>query len=793
MTRNNPEYKDGAVQISEANLSQLPEDGNIMDQLPVRILSDEQDVDDDISDEDLEAAMAQEDASAVPDLLPDTTEVAQIRQTVVSAEALNAAAAAPTFQSTPVDELDNTRLWAGAFPTLLPFGNGDPAQLRPRTATVLECIQHALKWHDGRFAAHPRFAFVVFNKLMRRRIRDNSAFYVRRQQRPPPGHEAPAPHYTVDELRDLLTSDDPAKKADADALVQNLVRNGHKLAGSRPYWRLKGGQLDSIIDALLTPTLFATFSHADLHWDDQMRHLPGYEIWLAEQDPAEKTKLARAILHKNPHVAAYWVYTRFHIFMNTVSKPKFRVEDHWNRWEWQARGGGHNHGLYWVKRALLPYLDLESEASRAAFSRFFGYHITAINPSPPPAAGGKEEEERPPSTDNTCLAAGPQLPPTWGAVTALLLRVHVHVCRLTRCLRDKKDAAAPRPQDITPEVVAATRDINRLFVEAHRDVAAGFPSRAVETLNKAGRKLADFQCRFYFPCALCATPHIAKALNPNHHAFLPARNDTRLNQYNPLLLFAWKANLDVSVCLDYIAVKTYVAKFASKAEHKSKSYKQLVADVAPHISSSGNPLLSLVVRVMNKLLAERDWSRQEVMHHLLGLHLVDASRTVVPVDCRPEAEQGQRFQAPPGDGADVVEARNLVHKYMTPPRHQDLDALSFFRWATLHNHRDHSVRPRAKPAVLSYFPKYTRGTEDFARVKMMLHHPFRDDVADVLHWDSHPHATYLDAYQACEATCGHDDYDYYGVEMAPPRHEDQEGEGEDEFQDGEAGDAGAGF
>lgn len=137
LTRNNPEYKDGAVQISEANLSQLPEDGNIMDQLPVRILSDEQDdVDDDISDEDLKSAMAQEDASAVPDLLPDTTEVAQIRQTVVSAEALNAAAAAPAFQSTPVDELDNTRLWAGAFPTLLPFGNGDLAQLRPRTATV---------------------------------------------------------------------------------------------------------------------------------------------------------------------------------------------------------------------------------------------------------------------------------------------------------------------------------------------------------------------------------------------------------------------------------------------------------------------------------------------------------------------------------------------------------------------------------------------------------------------------------------------------------------------------------
>lgn len=188
LIRNNPEYKDGAVTVSEANLRQLPEDGNIGDQFPVRIASEEQEyVGEDISDADLEAAIANNITSALPDLLPETSEVAQIRQAVTSDEARVQELAAqgqmdaPPFRSTPIDEFENTQLWAGAFPTMLPFGNGDPLQLRPRATTVQECIQHALKWHDGRFAAHPRFPFVVFNKLMRKHIRDHSAFYIRRQ------------------------------------------------------------------------------------------------------------------------------------------------------------------------------------------------------------------------------------------------------------------------------------------------------------------------------------------------------------------------------------------------------------------------------------------------------------------------------------------------------------------------------------------------------------------------------------------------------------------------------------
>lgn len=50
-----------------------------------------------------------------------------------------------------------------------------------------------------------------------------------------------------------------------------------------------------------------------------------------------------------PHIAAYWIYLRFQKFASVASRPKFRFEDFWDRWEWQFCGGGHSHGFGWSR------------------------------------------------------------------------------------------------------------------------------------------------------------------------------------------------------------------------------------------------------------------------------------------------------------------------------------------------------------------------------------------------------------------------------------------------------------
>jgi ATP-dependent DNA helicase PIF1 len=57
------------------------------------------------------------------------------------------------------------------------------------------------------------------------------------------------------------------------------------------------------------PSLFLTFSAADLHWDSLMRHIPRYEEWKAAPSD-QRVRIARENLRDNPHIVAYHFYRR---------------------------------------------------------------------------------------------------------------------------------------------------------------------------------------------------------------------------------------------------------------------------------------------------------------------------------------------------------------------------------------------------------------------------------------------------------------------------------------------------
>jgi hypothetical protein len=71
--------------------------------------------------------------------------------------------------------------------------------------------------------------------------------------------------------------------------------------------------------------------------------------------------------------------------------------------------------------------------------------------------------------------------------------------------------------------------------------------------------------------------------------------------------------------------------YCTKEEKKTTTYMELVKRLLPFINSD-KPLLSLVSKTMNKLVGERDWSSQEVMHILLNVPLQQGSRHVVTLE-----------------------------------------------------------------------------------------------------------------------------------------------------------------
>ena len=65
-----------------------------------------------------------------------------------------------------------------AFLTLYPTGRADFNSARERKVDLNDYARHMMRYHDGRFGRHPRWRFLIFNLLMRRRASNSARFYV---------------------------------------------------------------------------------------------------------------------------------------------------------------------------------------------------------------------------------------------------------------------------------------------------------------------------------------------------------------------------------------------------------------------------------------------------------------------------------------------------------------------------------------------------------------------------------------------------------------------------------------
>src|SRR6185312_7609377 len=86
----------------------------------------------------------------------------------------------PNIRRTPINEFNRSQaLLSLAFPCLFPDGRADFVEPRLRSIDYKDYVEHAMRWHDGRFARHPTFRFVAFNTMMWSQARARSNFFVK--------------------------------------------------------------------------------------------------------------------------------------------------------------------------------------------------------------------------------------------------------------------------------------------------------------------------------------------------------------------------------------------------------------------------------------------------------------------------------------------------------------------------------------------------------------------------------------------------------------------------------------
>ena len=237
----------------------------------------------------------------------------------------------PTTENKPLNEYQVSHLATMAFPTLFPDGKGDPTNQALLTDVPLqERIKHLLKFVeliDGkwvyRFANHPRFSYWTFNMIHRKRILQQSGIFLKQN----PGEA----HLTIDELREIAASNN------STIFMSKVSRCVGNIAGTNAYWNKVREDLKAIITNVGAPTLFFTFSSADMHW-------PELHALFGANSCNTTYEIRRQNVINNPHIVDWFFTQRLESFVKHWLYDTLGAKWHWFRYEYQGTGSIHCHG-----------------------------------------------------------------------------------------------------------------------------------------------------------------------------------------------------------------------------------------------------------------------------------------------------------------------------------------------------------------------------------------------------------------------------------------------------------------
>lgn len=541
----------------------------------------------------------------------------------------------PTIGSRPVDEFRTPGYITMAFPTLFPYGRADISALTDceQRIQLAEYFRFLMYYRDGRFADDPRFRFFAFNTMMRQQALRAGNLYVQRN--------AELQGKTVQQLRRLVR-----QRPD---LVKSIMFYGNKLHGTRQYWGARLSELLDMVEQLGLPTLFMTLSAADLHWPDLFRLILDSE-GLTDDERVMLDELAqeqrRNLIADHPFVPSIFFMKRADYFMTKILRLLFKVKDLWFRYEWQFRGSPHIHGLIWIDGApdVTQLKQMSPEEFKATTTYFAGL-VSAWN------------------------------------VGIGLAPAAEHPCRVRL-----SDIALEDRERCLGEL------LNR--VQRHTRCSEGYCLRRVKRVVD-GEQVELLQCRFKFPFVLAAEDVIIFD-EKGEPAFIPRRNDPLLNNFNRIVIEAWRGNVDFKPVTSEQGCVNYLVKYTAKPEKKSKTMQELFDDAVTTLDDDDSARKAIQRRCIQSI-SERDYSSQEVIHLLTSQKLFRCTRTFVKIVFSSSGWVGVERRGATGDSdsQDDVGSDDGEDGEVEPEVLQDMDGCQ-------------EDEEKTKGSVLEKYPKRPR-------------------------------------------------------------------------------------
>ena len=644
---NNPCYKD--IIIDMTSIASLPVDG-----VPAELISIHEDDDNDDNEvqSQTEDDVPKQTSSFLPNPMTESTEDKAIRSMIDGDDC----STWPNIDQSPVNEFHTPYLATLAFPTLFPYGQGDPTYPgRQRAISLTDGLKHLLRYGEltsnnqwyWRFASHPRFPYWGLNMKQRHQLLGQANVYL--QQHPEDAN------LTVENMKEMVD------QLSSEQLMKRLQRYAAKVQGTSQYWFQRYLELRALLDQKGPPTFFWTVSAADCHWPELHNLLPH------SNTPPSYSDRIQAIINV-PHLTDWY-------FTSNVQHWLYDTLDsawHWYRLEYQARGSTHAHGCAKLKNDPGICALVHKAASAWLVMQDQG-NLTD-------------------SDLHQIVQDGED------AKTTVLQYVDWLVTTCNSSLPGELSSTPiPHPCSVPP------CDISDIDEDYHMLVNT-VQSTAYCLRRKPGQQ--ETTCRFEYPREEQTSSTITfERLESNtvRATLISKRNDPRLNSHNRVMLQHWRANVDVQIIVDVQACARYMAKYSAKGEPRSQSVQSVYKACIERIHDTDNATKALRSALLSSV-GERDFSAQECSHMLLSLPLFCCTYSFVTV-----ALNGSRKLTREEDSAELVLQNSLLDDYSI--RHASLADLNLCQFISTYRTVNGKNIKRSAPVIVRTFPSLSSNSQ----------------------------------------------------------------------------------
>ena len=383
-----------------------------------------------------------------------------------------------------------------------------------------------LRCQDRRAAMSVPNIFYKLKKLQIKQIQDSACISLRKCK-------TKGKRYTAGELK----SEDYLNKL---VHLDEGFRVLKNLRGSPPYYEKCKKDLFAMIRQLGNPTWFCSFSAAETRWAHLLKTL-GRILEKKDYTDDEIQQMTweqkSHLIQKDPVTCARNFDHMVQLFISDVLKsnvmPIGEIADYLYRVEFQQRGSPHIHGLFWVKDA--PQYEKSSDEE---IVNFVDKYITCYKPD-----SSSEMED----------------------LVNLQLHRHAKTCKKAGhkiCRFNFPLPPMPRTMILTPLEKSCYDEENQKNVKGNAEKIKDLLDNM-----KYGEEITfeDFlnNLQLTEESYILAIRHSLKRVTL---CLKRAPSEIRINNYNSVLLKAWRANMDIQYVLDPYACATYILSYITKGQ-----------------------------------------------------------------------------------------------------------------------------------------------------------------------------------------------------------------------------------